>query len=247
MFTDHEKEQQLYHAIATVGTLLLQIGEVGKQFRNRHSDLGPGIDSGAGTPDSEYLSNSMELSADKVPGEKEPIPPSDNMVTSQKNESNNTNKDHPVSEENRASMEDAEDGAAASATAAEWQTTDAGDTRATGVDDKLLIVDDWYGSQGDTVGGAQNANATEKEDATSVSNISSSQSSQSLSHTRSSGAQPDLDWSVSFEQFLASMLTEPALVEFFECQTDVCSAVDRFRNKRFVDRWSSSVAGSPPS
>ena len=32
MFHDYSNEQQLYHSIATVGTLLLEIGEVGKQF-----------------------------------------------------------------------------------------------------------------------------------------------------------------------------------------------------------------------
>ena len=34
LFTDEDNEQQLFHSIATVATLLLQLGEVGKQFRN---------------------------------------------------------------------------------------------------------------------------------------------------------------------------------------------------------------------
>lgn len=37
IFSDTFEEQDLYHGIATVGTLLLQIGEVGKRFRNTSS------------------------------------------------------------------------------------------------------------------------------------------------------------------------------------------------------------------
>jgi len=37
LFTDEDNEQQLFHSIATVATLLLQLGEVGKQFRSGDS------------------------------------------------------------------------------------------------------------------------------------------------------------------------------------------------------------------
>lgn len=37
MFSDRQEEQQLYHSIATVATLLLQIGEVGKAFHSQIS------------------------------------------------------------------------------------------------------------------------------------------------------------------------------------------------------------------
>lgn len=37
---DDPKEQELYHSIATVGTLLLQIGEVGKQFQRKDVEEG---------------------------------------------------------------------------------------------------------------------------------------------------------------------------------------------------------------
>ena len=50
----------------------------------------------------------------------------------------------------------------------------------------------------------------------------------------------DWDWSISFEQFLASMLTEPALVDYFEAKLDLKPAIDRFRNRRLVERTISS-------
>ena len=55
-------------------------------------------------------------------------------------------------------------------------------------------------------------------------------------------------WSVSFEQFLASALTEPALCEFFERKSDPTDAINRLRNRRGVDRKISfSVEGITPS
>ena len=50
----------------------------------------------------------------------------------------------------------------------------------------------------------------------------------------------DWDWAISFEQFLASMLTEPPLVDYFEAKLDLKPAIDRFRNRRLVERTVSS-------
>jgi len=49
---------------------------------------------------------------------------------------------------------------------------------------------------------------------------------------RSSASAVDHDWSITFEQFLASMLTEQPLVGYFESQIDVIPAIERFRNRR---------------
>jgi hypothetical protein len=63
------------------------------------------------------------------------------------------------------------------------------------------------------------------------------------SDSTSSSYKPDLDWSITFEQFLASMLTETPLVKFFEKEEDLQGAVDRFRCRRLMQR-TSSVSGS---
>ena len=54
----------------------------------------------------------------------------------------------------------------------------------------------------------------------------------------------DWDWSISFEQFMASMLTEPPLVKYFENQVDVFEPIDKFRNRRLLER-STSLSESP--
>ncbi|XP_037074433.1 LOW QUALITY PROTEIN: TBC1 domain family member 9-like [Pollicipes pollicipes] len=59
------------------------------------------------------------------------------------------------------------------------------------------------------------------------------------------GRLPDADWAVSFEQFVASVLTEPPLVAFFEARADVVAAVSQLRNVRLTRQTSLSFSTSP--
>lgn len=61
-----------------------------------------------------------------------------------------------------------------------------------------------------------------------------------LNLNRSSGSTLDHDWSMSFEQFLASMLTEQSLIDYFESQMDVIPAIERFKNRRLQRQTSAS-------
>ena len=144
MFTENPQEQELYHSIATVGTLLLQIGDVGKQFYARS------FDSVTETPDS----------------------PDGEAV-------------FPVDEEEKP-----------------------------GVD------------------------SDPKSQASPSSNIQRSTSAHS---SMSDATQIDSDWSITFEQVLASMLTEGPLCTFFEKQTDIVPVIERFRNRRVLERTDSTA------
>ena len=53
------------------------------------------------------------------------------------------------------------------------------------------------------------------------------------------------DWAVSFEQFVASVLTEPLLVSFFERRADVSGAVAQLRSVRLNRQTSLSFSTSP--
>jgi hypothetical protein len=57
----------------------------------------------------------------------------------------------------------------------------------------------------------------------------------------------DTEWSISFEQFLASMLTEPPLVKYFEERVDLALAIEKFRNRRLYTRSESNSASPPES
>lgn len=74
--------------------------------------------------------------------------------------------------------------------------------------------------------------------------IRPSQSTHSVASSTASHL-PDADWSITFEQFLASVLTEPPLVDFYEKTNDILLVIDRYRNRRVLER-NKSFSGSPP-
>lgn len=158
----------MYHSIATVATLLLQIGEVGKKFYLKRSETG--------------LSSSVD---------------SEPCVAS------------PVS----ASVDSCEDVAA----------------RQVDVDEKEKCEKELVEKQ---------------QDKETSGETSTSQGAQSAPETpstaRLTSKQMDFDWSITFEQFMASMLTEPPLVRFFEENVDVNENIERFRNRRLGDGGLSS-------
>jgi len=167
MFNENPNEQKLYHSLATVGTLLLQIGEVGKQFYVKKNQL-----------------NSFDSATDTL------------ASSSCKDDEEN----HLLVKEGHCSSDNGDNNEAAA--------------NATITDPAVVKSDSMY----------------------SVSDTAS---------TTESTSQPDRDWCITYEQFLASMLTEPPLVSFFENKDDLSVAVDRYRNRRLIDRQN-SISGSPP-
>ena len=176
MFLEHPKEQELYHSIATVGTLLLQIGEVGKKF---------------------YMMKDEEES--------------ENQLASRT--------------ENLTLEEEAS------------KSEDKGDSQATGSMEKDAATQDKSEENKEAAGADSEAGQG------AVGGVPSSQSISSS--MASSASYVDLYWSVTFEQFLASMLTEQMLVEFFEERVDLSKPIEKFRNRRLYDR-ANSVSGTSP-
>ncbi|XP_033751283.1 TBC1 domain family member 9-like [Pecten maximus] len=171
MFSDHSEEQELYHSIATVGTLLLELGEVGKKF---------------------YLKKSS---------------PSESSVT-----------DTPLSCSADSGMD--VDRLAQNIQRTRLDTDKSGDEN---------LEED--GS--DLTSGIESVSENNAETSTGESSKTTADSS---SDSNQSFSKPDSDWSISFEQFIASMLTEPPLVEFFEKHTDVTESVAKVRNRRLMKR-----------
>lgn len=54
------------------------------------------------------------------------------------------------------------------------------------------------------------------------------------------GSVLDADWSITFEQVLASLLTEPPLVDYFERKRDIQSKVEGCKAQRLIERQVSS-------
>lgn len=199
MFTDSPEEQQLYHSIATVGTLLLQIGEVGKRFRHSSSSSG--------------------ISAE--------------------------DKSSPVVELKASSS--AAFGDSGIAKEAAVKSADVVE-----VDKKVEQAPSATGAQGDAVAQSQEGNGEDShstkpdhDDDKGAELLAEPQampvkspitSADSENGSPKNTSKPDDDWSISFEQLLASVLTESPLVDFFERIYETTDAVAALRNRRLVTR-----------
>ena len=207
MFSNHEQEQKLYHSIATIGTLLLQIGEVGKRFLYK-SESG---DSVLLTEPDLTLSCSLD-SQDEV-----------------SSSFSSTNID--VASDSKTHISDA--AAESGAKLTEKEKPDEPDVATV-----HPVSGQTSGPDADSHMSSESRQRVSSSE--SRQRVSSSESQQSAA-TCSSSSRPDSDWSISFEQFLASMLTEPVLVNFFEQVYEVTDAVSHMRNKRLLTRQNSPL------
>ncbi|XP_054573084.1 TBC1 domain family member 9B isoform X1 [Eptesicus fuscus] len=205
MFSEDSMEQDLYHAIATVASLLLRIGEVGKRFSAQ-----PGRKPRDGAP-----------GEDQPPA---PDPPQD-----------------PAQELQPPAVGDP-------------QAKAGGDTQLGKAPQESQVVGEGGGGEG--LGSpSQRLSDDETKDDMSMSSYSvvSTGSLQcedladdtvlvggearSPSFPSRSGGSVDADWSISFEQILASILTESVLVNFFEKKMDIALKI---KDQRRVERQFSS-------
>uniref|UniRef100_A0A3P9P4R5 EF-hand domain-containing protein n=1 Tax=Poecilia reticulata TaxID=8081 RepID=A0A3P9P4R5_POERE len=159
MFSEEPSEQQLYHAIATVASLLLRIGEVGKKFGN-----------GA---------KKVEAPPPARPGEEGP--------------GEGTSTDPPAT-----SDEETKDDTSVSS----FSVVSSGSLQCEDIADDTVLV----------------------------------------SGEERRGSALDADWSITFEQVLASLLTEPALVEYFERKMDIQAKMAACKAQRAVERQISSAS-----
>ena len=44
----------------------------------------------------------------------------------------------------------------------------------------------------------------------------------------------DIDWSITYKQFLASFLTESVLAKYFDKKIDITKAIKKYRNRRLL-------------
>lgn len=189
MFSEDSMEQDLYHAIATVASLLLRIGEVGKRF--------------SAQPGRKPRDSTSE--EDQPPAPKPPHDPAQELQPPAVG--------YP-------------------------QAKAGGDTQLRKVPQESQVVGKGGGGEG--LGSpSQHLSDDETKDDMSMSSYSvvsvgslqcedladdtvpvGREVCSPLATTRSGGS-VDTDWSISFEQILASILTESVLVNFFEKRVDI--------------------------
>lgn len=251
MFSDRQEEQQLYHSIATVATLLLQIGEVGKAFhsqisqrQNVNSVTPPGGDSYQGvsieqrpvvmtTESGDSCCAGKDVESTEIREEKGEGGTTENACRREKEEDVRlgvTTEDSGA-EERETGRAKAEHG--------NEESTEASRTK-DGSEDSTKLDGGATCREQDTGQLVEDTSGTESKVVTETCLVHAdgvngpNDRSQSASTTRSSVSScslVDLDWSITFEQFLASILTEPPLVRYFEEQIDINSAIEYYRNR----------------
>lgn len=223
MFGDHPDEQGLYHAIATVGTLLLEIGEVGKQFYLKPS---ASMDSAPSLSVSEITPNDSE--------NPESFPKSDERKEDNNETEPNSQKENleckPSNQEPEFSDKSTNQEAVSATLDADMHRLHVSDISTP--DESLPQVSSDLPKPADSALPVQSEGQT---DSGVIDNHSSNMSSSpSYSH------KPDSDWSISFEQFIASVLTESSLVNFFDQTFDVSPFIAQMRARRLLRHTSTA-------
>uniref|UniRef100_A0A8C8VNY3 TBC1 domain family member 9B n=1 Tax=Pelusios castaneus TaxID=367368 RepID=A0A8C8VNY3_9SAUR len=191
MFSEDPVEQELYHAIATVASLLLRIGEVGKKFSNRSMKKAEDC----------KANNTQEASEEESP-------------ISEHSQNSAVERRPQADPEDRASGD-----TQAEKTQQENQTLGDGDGgEGPGSPLQLLSDDETKDDMSMSSYSMVSTGSLQCEDIADDTVLVGCETSGSAARY---GSTIDTDWSISFEQVLASMLTETALVNYFEKKVDI--------------------------
>nr|XP_046262457.1 TBC1 domain family member 9B isoform X3 [Scatophagus argus] len=184
MFSEEPLEQQLYHSIATVASLLLRIGEVGKKFNNGSKKA----DDAAAQAPSAAQAPPPSAQREEGPGEGgsgesqvcQALADAQLELTAPQTSDEETKDDTSVSS---------------------YSVVSSGSLQCEDIADDTVLI-----------GGSEQRR----------------------------GSVLDADWSITFEQVLASLLTEPPLVDYFEKKRDIQSKMAACKAQRVVERQTSS-------
>uniref|UniRef100_A0A8C5AQG2 TBC1 domain family member 9 n=1 Tax=Gadus morhua TaxID=8049 RepID=A0A8C5AQG2_GADMO len=208
MFSEDLAEQELYHATATVTSLLLEMGEVGKMFccpgpRSQDHEDRDRDREGCPPPD--------RPTADCSARSQEPAEPGNRDGEEEEEQTDQSSPKEAGTLSSAAAMLTSDDETKDDTSVSSYSVLSAGSHE---LDDNKLQCED---IADDTV---------------------LVRSHGSLPHSTSI----DKDWAITFEQFLASVLTEHALVQYFEKPVDMLARITNAKNMRKVGRTSLSFS-----
>ncbi|XP_068816171.1 TBC1 domain family member 9B isoform X1 [Struthio camelus] len=208
MFSEDPVEQELYHAIATVASLLLRIGEVGKKFSNR--------------PTKKSEDCKTNNTQDPVSEEESP--------TSEQSQNSAVEQQQPQVDHEDKAPGDAQPGK----TQQENQTLGDGAGEGQGSPLQLLSDDETKDDMSMSSYSMVSTGSLQCEDIADDTVLVGCEGGSSAARY---GSTIDTDWSISFEQILASMLTETALVNYFEKKVNI---LRKIKDQKKVERQFSS-------
>ncbi|XP_055014550.1 LOW QUALITY PROTEIN: TBC1 domain family member 9 [Boleophthalmus pectinirostris] len=222
MFSEDVAEQELYHATATVTSLLLEMGEVGKLFSSTvRKDSTQGSKPETSTvPDPVTGSSAVLLPSsleNKLCEEEEKA--EDGVEIPQMHD---VKLEDSSPKGTSSAMLISDDETKDDTSMSSYSVLSAGSHE---MDDKLQcedIADDTVLVRSDSAGSHGNRG-----------HMAAHQTG--LPHSTSI----DKDWAITFEQFLASVLTEQALVQYFEKPVEVAARITNAKNVQKVGRANS--------
>uniref|UniRef100_A0A3Q3ERY0 TBC1 domain family member 9 n=1 Tax=Kryptolebias marmoratus TaxID=37003 RepID=A0A3Q3ERY0_KRYMA len=222
MFSEDIAEQELYHATATVTSLLLEMGEVGKLFSScGRRDLNPEDKSelnlcGRDFSDLKATQEAQDLGDVFVPT---------GLEGKSCEEDNKGEESEELPSMQDIKLEDS-------------SPKDAGTSSAMLISDDEAKDDTSVSSY--SVLSAGSHELDEKLQCEDISDdtvlVRSDNGSDGERSGRAHGDAIDKDWAITFEQFLASVLTEHALVRYFEKPVEAAAIITNAKNVRKVGR-----------
>ncbi|KAG8438970.1 hypothetical protein GDO86_005233 [Hymenochirus boettgeri] len=217
MFSEDPVEQELYHAIATVASLLLRIGEVGKKFSNppiRNSD-NVNMTREPSTEEEEpssCLENRQQSATEQQNQSTGGIVSSNSQTLLTQDEIQKLQQNRVGTEGTSPTQPLSDDETKDDTSVSSYSMVSAGSLQCEDIADDTVLV------------GCESVNSAPKY-----------------------GSTIDAEWSISFEQILASMLTEAALVSYFEKKVDIVQKIKQKKVERQISSSSehelSSVSG----
>lgn len=210
MFSEDANEQELYHATATVTSLLLEMGEVGKLFCSP---------------------SSKEDDADDEEDDEDEEQATARHRKQQRTRQDSLNRSVDDKLPNTAPMEDIK---------LDESPKDTGASSAMLVSDDETKDDTSVSSYSVLSAGSHEMDEKlQCEDITEDTVlVRSGAGGDGIPHSTSI----DKDWAITFEQFLASVLTEQALVRYFEKPVDITARIANAKNVRKGGQTHTSVS-----
>ncbi|XP_006898180.1 PREDICTED: TBC1 domain family member 9B isoform X2 [Elephantulus edwardii] len=197
MFSEDSMEQDLYHAIATVASLLLRIGEVGKKFSVRMGKKPKDSACGGDHNEDAVQEDSSEPEPHQDPAQ-EPQPPAAGDPQAKAGGDTHLGK---TPQENQVVGE-------------------GGSGEGQGSPSQFLSDDETKDDMSMSSYSVVSTGSLQCEDFLDDTVLVGGEVSNHMATARCEGT-VDADWCISFEQILASILTESVLVNFFEKSIDI--------------------------
>lgn len=213
MFSEDPNEQDLYHATAAVTSLLLEIGEVGKLFSIQSTKE---IDQGSKSCSTALQSGLFQ----KKESQQYPLEQQESF------QGGLTANDETICTDNSlgAQMEDIK--------------LEDSSPRDNGACSSMLISDDDTKDDSSMSSYSVLSAGSHEEEKLHCEDIGEDtvlvRSSHNTSLPRSTSI--DRDWAITFEQFLASLLTEPALVRYFDKPVSMMARITNAKNVRMMGK-----------